>query len=74
MDTTIWPLLTDSMVGYIYIPFPNSSARSNNHIKQCRTLFMNYEAPDEFSSDGGPQFTSSAFTLQTWNTHHCILI
>ena len=42
--------------------FPNGSATSNNLINQCRILFMNYGAPDEFSSDGGPQFTLTAFT------------
>ena len=35
---------------------------------------VNYGAPDEFSSDGGPQFTSTAFTefLQTWGLFHCL--
>ena len=52
--------------------FPNGSATSNNLINQCRILFMNYGAPDEFSSDGGPQFTLTAFTefLQIWGVSH----
>ena len=33
---------------------------------------MNHGAPDEFSSDGGPQFTLTAFTefLLTWGVSH----
>ena len=33
---------------------------------------MDHGAADEFSSDGGPQFTSTAFTefLQTWGVAH----
>ena len=35
---------------------------------------MNYGAPEEFSSDGGPQFTLTPFKmfLKTWSVKHCI--
>ena len=35
---------------------------------------MNYGAPEEFSSDGGPQFTSTSFKLflKTWGVRHRI--
>ena len=35
---------------------------------------MDHGAGDEFSSDGGPQFTLTTFTefLQTWGVAHCL--
>ena len=54
--------------------FSNGSVTSNNLITQCRTPFENYGAPDEFNSDGGPQFTLTAFTefLQIWGVALCL--
>ena len=41
-------------------------------ISKCRLLFENYDVPEEFSSDGGPQFTSTEFQtfLKDWGVHH----
>lgn len=41
-------------------------------ISVCRSLFTTYGAPDEFSTDGGPQLTSNAFKafLLNWGVHH----
>ena len=67
--------IADRFSGWICIyHFPNGSATSSNLIIQCRTLFMNYGAPDEFSSDGGPQFISTVSTefLQTWGIARCL--
>ena len=38
----------------------------------CRSLFAAYGAPEELSSDGGPQFQSTAFKkfLENWGVKH----
>ena len=67
--------IADRFSGWICVyNFPNGSATSNDLISQCTTPFLNSGPPDEFSSDGGPQFTSNAFTefLQTWGVAHCL--
>ena len=52
--------------------FKPGSATSQNLITNCWSLFMNYGTPKEFSSDGGPQFTSTSFQnfLKTWGVQH----
>ena len=71
-ELNISPMLTDLVVGYVYAISQMVQLQSKNLITQCRTLFMNYGAPDEFSWDIGPRFTSTAFRefLQTWGVAH----
>ena len=67
--------IADRFSGWLCLcHFRHGSATSHNLIANCRSLFMNYGAPEEFSSDGGPQFTSSSFEtfLKTWGVKHCI--
>ena len=71
-ELNISPMLTDLVVGYVYAISQMVQLQSNDLITQCRTLFMNYGAPYEFSWDIGPRFTSTAFRefLQTWGVAH----
>ena len=41
-------------------------------ISECWSLFERYGAPEEFSSHGGPQFTSTKFQsfLKDWGVHN----
>ena len=41
-------------------------------IKECRQLFSSYGVPEEWGSDGGPQFISHEFKtfLDSWGIHH----
>ena len=48
-ELNISPMLTDLVVGYVYAISQMVQLQSKNLITQCRTLFMNYGAPDEFS-------------------------
>ena len=67
--------ITDRFSGWLCLcHFRHGSATSQNLITNCRNLFMNYGAPEEFSSDGGPQFTLTPFKmfLKTWSVKHCI--
>ena len=51
--------------------FP-SSTKSELLIKRLRELFITFGVPEEISSDGGPQFSSSTFEtfLKQWGVHH----
>ena len=50
--------ITDRFSGWLCLyHFRHGSATSQNLIASCRNLFMNYGAPEDFISDGGPQFT-----------------
>ena len=44
-------------------------------MSECRSLFENYRAPEEFSSDGGPQFSSEKFQsiLEDCGVFQCTL-
>ena len=48
------------------------NATSLKLISACRNIFIAYGVPEELSSDGGPQFTSSDFKefLSNWGVHH----
>ena len=52
--------------------FKPHQATTNTLKTECRSLFENYGAPEEFGSDGGPQFTSTDFGnfLKDWGIHH----
>ena len=63
----------DSFSGWLSIfHFKQHHATTKNLISECRLLFENYGVPEEFSSDGGPQFTSTEFQifLKDWGVHH----
>ena len=52
--------------------FGTNEATSMTLINTCRTLFMTYGVPEEFSSDGGPQLTAHKFQqfLSAWGVKH----
>ena len=58
-----WPCIYD---------FKGNHTPSNVLIDICRELFINYSVPEEISSDGGPQFTSSSFQIfmKNWGIKH----
>ena len=53
---------------YYYTNTPTSKSL----IKSCRDLFLQYGGPEEFSSDGGPQFKAEEFQtlLKQWECDH----
>ena len=65
----------DRFSGWITIyHFGQRDATSSELIKQCRSLFSAYGVPEQFESDGGPQFSSHLFKafLQDWGVKHRI--
>ena len=63
----------DRFSGWLSIfHFKPHHATTKNLISECRLLFEIYAVPEEFSSDGGPQFTSTEFQtfLKDWGVHH----
>ena len=63
----------DRFSGWICVyHFGENKATSKTLMSVCRSLFTTYGAPEEFSSDGGPQLTSTAFQkfLFEWTVHH----
>jgi len=63
----------DRFSGWISIfHFQPHQATSSKLITEFRSLFTNYGTPEEVSTDGGPQFTSTAFQdfLSAWGVHH----
>ncbi|MEL6802917.1 MAG: DDE-type integrase/transposase/recombinase, partial [Bacteroidota bacterium] len=66
-------VLVDRYSGWFTISyFEPSMATSHNLIQECAALFSAYGAPEEFSSDGGPQFTAHEFQkfLADWSIRH----
>ena len=64
--------IADRFSGWVSVfLFPNS-ATSRQLISICRALFQTYGAAEELSSDGGPQFTSTAFQqfMKNWGVTH----
>ena len=61
----------DRYSGWICI-FYFKHCTSEALINTCRELFMNYGIPEQFCSDGGPQFSSHRFQefLQLWGAKH----
>ena len=55
--------------------FKSHQTTSQNLISEFRSLFENYRAPEEFSSDGGPQFSSEKFQsiLEDCGVFQCTL-
>ena len=50
--------------------FPGEA--TSKSLKVCRELFTTYGAPEELSSDGGPQFKAEQFNqfLSNWGVDH----
>ena len=68
--------IADRFSGWLCLyHFKPGSVTSQNLITNCRNLFMNYGGLEEFSFDGGPQFTSTSFQifLKTWGVQHRLL-
>ena len=66
--------LTYSFSGWIGIfHFKPNQTTTQHLISECCSLFEKYEAPEEITSDGGPQFTSKEFQsfLKDWGVFHC---
>ena len=64
--------IVDRFSGWLCLHhFKPGSATSQNLITSYWSLFMNYGVPEEFSSDGGPQFTSTSFQnfLKKWGVN-----
>nr|XP_039269967.1 uncharacterized protein K02A2.6-like [Styela clava] len=65
--------VVDRFSGWISIfHYPPHRSITKELINSCRGLFTSYGAPEEFDSDGGPQFTSSEFQnfLTDWGIKH----
>ena len=62
----------DRLTGWLILYHLGTHQDSRKVISICRNLFQNYGVPEEFCSDGGPQFTSSIFQdfLKTWGVKH----
>ena len=62
----------DRFTGWLILYHLGTQQDSRKIISLCRSLFENYGVPEDLSSDGGPQFTSSAFLefLKTWGVKH----
>lgn len=68
-------VLVDRYSGWFTIShFKPGQVVARTLIRECIALFSSYGAPEVFSSDGGPQFTSGEFKsfLCDWNIHHRI--
>ena len=66
-------VIVDRFSGWIILyHFQSTQLKSNSLINACREIFTNYGAPEEISTDGGPQFIAQAFQqfLQSWNVEH----
>ena len=66
-------VLVDRYSGWFTLSyFKPNTATSSNLIDECAALFSSYGAPETFSSDGGPQFTSHEFQefLKDWSIKH----
>ena len=73
IDTHAYLIAVDRYSGYPCIShFKPGQTTSNHLIRECRQLFSTYGVPEEWGSDGGPQFTSHTFQtfLNTWGIHH----
>ena len=68
-------VLVDRFSGWFTVHyFKPNQATAKNLIHECVSLFSAYGAPEVFSSDGGPQFTSQEFRLflSDWSIRHRI--
>lgn len=66
--------MVDRFSGWISLHHFKNEATAELLVKECRSLFMAYGVPEEFCSDGGPQFKSEIFKkfLNTWGVRHRI--
>ena len=55
-----------------HLSFPPTKVTSQTLISTLRALFIAYGIPEEISTDGGPQFTSTTFQnfLSEWGVRH----
>ena len=63
----------DRLTGWLILYHQShGQANASRFISVCRDIFQSYGAPEEFSSDGGPPFTSLPFTqfLRDWAVKH----
>ncbi len=72
IDSHYYMVIVDRYSGYPCIShFKPGQATTANLVKECRFLFSTFGVPEEFSSDGGPQFKHSFQKfLDTWGVHH----
>ena len=74
MKNNYYLIVVDRFSGFIHI-FRSKEAPTHQFlIKHLRDIFKRYGRPEQFDSDGGPQFRAHAFTrfLETWGTKHRI--
>ena len=65
--------IVDRFSGWLCIyHFRAGGTTSQSLISICRDIFIAYGAPDEISSDGGPQLTANKFNdfLVSWDVEH----
>ena len=72
IDGHYYLIVVDRYSGYPCIShFKPGQATTNNLIKECRLLFSTFGVPEEWGSDGGPQFKQSFQEfLDTWGIQH----
>ena len=66
-------VIVDRFSGWLNIyHFKPACSTNNTLISTCRSLFIAYGAPEEISTDGGPQFMSYEFQnfLHQWGVKH----
>ena len=65
-------IIVDRYSGWPHIYYCPTTADSKHLVATCRQLFTDRGAPEEFASDGGPQFVSSTFQqfLSAWGIQH----
>ena len=66
--------IADRFSGWVSVFHFTNSATSRQLISICRILFQTYGAAEELSSDGGPQFMSTAFQqfMKNWGGTHIL--
>ena len=65
--------IVDRFSGWLNIyPFKPGCSINNTLLSTCHSLFIAYGAPEEISTDGGPQFMSNEFQnfLHQWGVRH----
>ena len=62
LNNNSYPAIIDQLSGCLNIyHFMPGYLISNTLISTCRSLFIAYAAPEEITTDGGPQFMSNEF-------------
>ena len=67
-----WLVIADRFSGWLSLHYYPREANSSDLIKSLKEYFCIFGVPENFSSDDGPQFRSTAFKdfLLTWGTEH----